>query len=575
MATRPNTSKPSASVTQHDTKSCLALSFPFTIHTPAHIPFRPHPRSCRLGCVGGTVCRSNAWQHIWAGPYASCAVRKADLPPPTHPTTTLNPFSPNTYSFRPTCSRPTAGHTNNPCGRRPFRPDPIVVRFQTSHLPFEHLPAERPTTVSNHAPIHHRLGLLESRRSSHYMILLWTTPPPPQASPLHGAQLTVDTSNWDQRLLRYRGADSRPPMSIQPHNRTARTASARPANKSIPGATNVNMMECQSAPAHPGGMLSRRNTNPDVGVPVRGGVKPPEVAMAVRGGTETPGVNAPIFEGHDDANDRFPACEKRPIHPETTGGHCKKKTKGGSSRRIKEGDVVSCASTEFDGDQPGSWSDGKQDRTHGVVTHISKEGIVMVHWYDDNTNFAVKMKNLRREAEKAPEAISRSPTTVSNEKSATTNRPNADFANDKERQAGRGRKRDRSGRNQSGRKQDRSGRNRSGRKQVRVKAVGNRFGIKAVEKNRTDVVAINVTDQNQATQPMLKRLSQTKPLLHSQATWVAEEPDAGHRETHHAPPPSKPDTHVCLFRALPPALTPSIPTPQMQTKNPCRLPIRT
>mgnify|MGYP006876837990 CR=1 FL=1 len=110
------------------------------------------------------------------------------------------------------------------------------------------------------------------------------------------------------------------------------------------------------------------------------------------------------------------------------------------------------------------------------------------------------------------------------------------------------------------------------------KAVGNRFGmfgIKAVEKNRTDVVAINVTDQNQTTQPMLKRLSQTKPLLHSQATWVAEEPDAGHRETHHAPPPSKPDTHVCLFRALPPALTPSIPTPQMQTKNPCRLPIRT
>ena len=109
------------------------------------------------------------------------------------------------------------------------------------------------------------------------MILLWTTPPPPQASLLHGAQLTVDTSNWDQRLLRYRGADSRPPMSIQPHNRTARTASARPANKSIPGATNVNMMECQSAPAHPGGRLSRRNTNPDVGVPVRGGMsmKPP------------------------------------------------------------------------------------------------------------------------------------------------------------------------------------------------------------------------------------------------------------------------------------------------------------
>ena len=316
------------------------------------------------------------------------------------------------------------------------------------------------------------------------MILLWTTPPPPQASPLHGAQLTVDTSNWDQRLLRCRGADSRPPMSIQPHNRTARTTSARPANKSIPGATNVNMMECQSAPACPGGRLSRRNTNPDVGVPVRGGMKPPEVGMAVRGGTETPGVNAPIFEGHDDANDRFSACEKGTIHPETTGGHCKKKTKGGSSRRIKEGDVVSCASTEFDGDQPGSWSDGKKDRTHGVVTHISKEGIVMVHWYDDNTNFAVKMKNLRREAEKAPEARSRFPTTVSNEKSDTTNRPNADFANDKERQAGRGRKRDRSGRNQSGRKQvrDQSGwkkQDRRGRNQRDRPKPNHRTNVKA------------------------------------------------------------------------------------------------
>jgi hypothetical protein len=112
--------------------------------------------------------------------------------------------------------------------------------------------------------------------------------------------------------------------------------------------------------------------------------------------------------------------------------------------------------------------------------------------------------------------------------------------------------------------------NRFGLRAVGIKAVGNRFDL-----NRTDVVAINVTDQNQTTEPMLKRLSQTKPLLHSQATWVAEEPDAGHRETHHALPPSKPDPHVCLCRALPPALVPSIPTPQMQTKNPCRLPTRT
>ena len=457
-----------------------------------------------------------------------CVMRGAkSRPSSAHTPTTLNPFSPNTYSFRPTYSRPTAGHANNPCGRRPFRQDSIVVRF-------EHLPAERPTTISNRAPIHHRLGILESRTSSHYMILLWTTPPPSQASPLHGYQMTVDTSHWDERLPRNRGADSRPPRSIEPHNRTARTTREQPANKFIPGTTkNVNMMEYQPAPEHPGDRLSRRNntstapsatfgqawtgntevgisgrgegTNPDVGIPVRDGMKLLEFAVnTLRGGTETPGVKAPIFEGDDDANDRFLACEKGPIHPESTGGHRKKKTKGGSSRRIKEGDIVSCASTEFDGDKPGSWSDGKQDRTHGVVTHISKEGTVMVHWHDDNTNFAVKMKSLRREKEKATEARSRSPTTVSNEKSATTNRPNADFASDKERQAGRGRKRDRSGRNQSGRNQSgrkQVGRDQSGRKQVRPKRVRDQSGRKQLRDVRDRSVR-DVRDRNGPSQQL-------------------------------------------------------------------------
>jgi hypothetical protein len=84
--------------------------------------------------------------------------------------------------------------------------------------------------------------------------------------------------------------------------------------------------------------------------------------------------------------------------------------------------------------------------------------------------------------------------------------------------------------------------NRFGIEVVGIKVVGNRFGIKVVgnrfDLNRTDVVAINVTDQNQTTEPILKGLSQTKPLLHSQATWVAEEPDAGHRgrlTTRHLP----------------------------------------
>ena len=114
-------------------------------------------------------------------------------------------------------------------------------------------------------------------------------------------------------------------------------------------------------------------------------------------GVETTDVGRPIQKDIDDTEEKIPARVKEPFSKRKTAGSRKKVTKGGSSRQIKVGDHVSCASTEFDGSEPGSWSVGQKDRTFGTVTRISKEGAVMVHWDDDNTYFAVKMKSLRRE----------------------------------------------------------------------------------------------------------------------------------------------------------------------------------
>ena len=114
-------------------------------------------------------------------------------------------------------------------------------------------------------------------------------------------------------------------------------------------------------------------------------------------GVETTDVGRPIQKGVDDTEERIPDLVGESPSKRKTSGSRKKVTKGGSSRQIKVGDHVSCASTEFDGSEPGSWSAGQEDRMFGTVTRISKEGAVMVHWDDDNTYFAVKMKSLKRE----------------------------------------------------------------------------------------------------------------------------------------------------------------------------------
>jgi len=128
-------------------------------------------------------------------------------------------------------------------------------------------------------------------------------------------------------------------------------------------------------------------------------------------GVETTDVGRPIQKGVDDTEERIPDLVGEPPSKRKTSGSRKKVTKGGSSRQIKVGDHVSCASTEFDGSEPGSWSAGQEDRMFGTVTRISKEGAVMVHWDDDNTYFAVKMKSLKRETAVAADRPSLLPTT--------------------------------------------------------------------------------------------------------------------------------------------------------------------
>ena len=77
-------------------------------------------------------------------------------------------------------------------------------------------------------------------------------------------------------------------------------------------------------------------------------------------GVETTDVGRPIQKGVDDTEERIPDLVGEPPSKRKTAGSRKKVTKGGSSRQIKVGDHVSCASTEFDGSEPGSWSAGQR-----------------------------------------------------------------------------------------------------------------------------------------------------------------------------------------------------------------------
>ena len=89
-------------------------------------------------------------------------------------------------------------------------------------------------------------------------------------------------------------------------------------------------------------------------------------------GVETTDVGRPIQKGVDDTEERIPDLVGESPSKRKTSGSRKKVTKGGSSLQIKVGYHVSCASTEFDGSEPGSWSAGQEDRMLGTVTRISK-----------------------------------------------------------------------------------------------------------------------------------------------------------------------------------------------------------
>ena len=84
------------------------------------------------------------------------------------------------------------------------------------------------------------------------MILRWTTPPPLPSSSLHGNRYTIDTSEWDQRFTRMEGHIYGPPTSTPAGTRAVRQNRGQPANKFIPGTDNLNMMEYQASPRHPG-----------------------------------------------------------------------------------------------------------------------------------------------------------------------------------------------------------------------------------------------------------------------------------------------------------------------------------
>ena len=73
-------------------------------------------------------------------------------------------------------------------------------------------------------------------------------------------------------------------------------------------------------------------------------------------------------------------------------------------KKIAKGDLVSCASTIFDGDEPGSYSDGQPERCYGVATSGVKRGVVTVRWKDDDATMKIMAKDLRVEYEKVNNA---------------------------------------------------------------------------------------------------------------------------------------------------------------------------
>ena len=91
--------------------------------------------------------------------------------------------------------------------------------------------------------------------------------------------------------------------------------------------------------------------------------------------------------------------------PRRSKANNRKKTgKGGSSRNIRVRDLVSASATVFDDpNEPGSWSSVNPQRCYGIVKSITDSGKVTVQW-EDKTEMAVKMRDLKREVAKATDS---------------------------------------------------------------------------------------------------------------------------------------------------------------------------
>lgn len=84
----------------------------------------------------------------------------------------------------------------------------------------------------------------------------------------------------------------------------------------------------------------------------------------------------------------------------TEGGGLRKSTKSAKKGGIKKGDWVSAPSTIFDGDEPGSYSNGHPERCHGIVVKKDKGGVVRVRWKEDNETTYVMASDLTVELDK-------------------------------------------------------------------------------------------------------------------------------------------------------------------------------
>ena len=71
---------------------------------------------------------------------------------------------------------------------------------------------------------------------------------------------------------------------------------------------------------------------------------------------------------------------------------------------VVRGDLVSCKSTLFDGDQPGSYSDDAPARSYGVAVGGVEKGIIRIRFEGEDEIYEIKARDLRIEYGKVTSA---------------------------------------------------------------------------------------------------------------------------------------------------------------------------